>query len=194
MNAARCLVSRMMGLRDLSMSPMTGMRQLSVSRPVKTIYNVRTEAEYEDRVVRSIKPTLVMWHEPGCQDCEKLSGKFETAVDLVDGLDLVKVDVTHLKELAMSRGVMDGRDVPTTNAVVKGEELGGAMIGLLDDEIVKNLVNAMLKLDSNSSVNMKRLKNVLEVKKAKYHLSYSIWSSQKIKNDYRNSVIIISPV
>ena len=178
------------------MSPMAGMRQLSVSRPVKTIYNVRTEDEYEDRVVRSIKPTLVMWHEPGCQDCEKLSGKFETAVDLVDGLDLVKVDVTHLKELAMSRGVMDEayNSVPTTYAIVKGEELGGAMIGLLDDEIVKNLVNAMLKLDSNSSVNMKRLKNVLEVKKAKYHLSYSIWSSQKIKNDYRNSVIIISSV
>ena len=111
----------------------------------------------------------------GLLGCEKLSGKFETAVDLVDGLDLVKVDVTHLKELAMSRGVMDGRDVPTTNAVVKGEELGGAMIGLLDDEIVKNLVNAMLKLDSNSSVNMKRLKHVLEVKEAKlYQLSYGM--------------------
>ena len=32
--------------------------------------------------------------------------------------------------------------------MVKGEELGGAMIGLLNDEKVKNLVNTMLKLDS----------------------------------------------
>merc|ERR1712045_511586 len=148
MNAARSLVSRMTGLRGLSsspitgvmglsMSPLMGMRKLSVGRPVKTIYNVQTEAEYGERVVRSIKPTLVMWHKPGCQDCEKLNDKLVTAVDLVDGLDLVKVDVTHLKELAMSRGVMDEayNSVPTTYAIVKGEELGGAMIGLLDDEI-----------------------------------------------------------
>ena len=39
MNAARSLVSRMTGLRSLSMSPMTGMRQLSVSMPVMTTYN-----------------------------------------------------------------------------------------------------------------------------------------------------------
>ena len=175
MNAAKSLVSKMSRMTGLSMSPMTGMRQLSSGRPMMTTYKVQTEAEYEERVVRSIKPTLVLWHRPGCQDCVKLNDKLEAAVDLVDGLDLVKVDVTHLKELAMSRGVMDGRDVPTTNAVVKGEELGGAMIGLLDDEIVKNLVNAMLKLDSNSSVNMKRLKHVLEVKEAKlYQLSYGM--------------------
>ena len=41
MYAARslALVSRMTGLRGLSMSPMTGMRQLFLSRPVMTTYN-----------------------------------------------------------------------------------------------------------------------------------------------------------
>merc|ERR1712154_535841 len=139
---------------SLSMSPMAGMRQLSVSRPVKTIYNVQTEAEYRERVVRSIKPTLVMWHTPGCQDCEKLSGKFETAVDLVDGLDLVEVDATNLKELAMSRRIMD--PLPATIAMIQGQELGLAMTGVLDDKKVKTLVNFMLSLDPkdwNFSVN-----------------------------------------
>ena len=66
MNAAKSLVSKMSRMTGLSMSPMTGMRQLSVGRLMMTTYKVQTEAEYEERVVRSIKPTLVMWHEPGC--------------------------------------------------------------------------------------------------------------------------------
>ena len=141
MNAARSLVSRMTGLRGLSMSPMAGMRQLSVSRHVKTIYNVQTEAEYEERVVRSIRPTLVMWHMPGCQDCKKLSRKFETAVDLVDGLDLVRVDVTKLTL------TWPWPDLPMTIAMTKGEEIGYSSYGLLNDEQVVNLVNTMLGIE-----------------------------------------------
>ena len=136
----------MMGLRDLSMSPMTGMRQLSVGRLMMTTYNVLTEAEYEERVVRSIKPTLVMWHRPGCQDCEQLSGILEAVVDLKDGLDLVKVDVTNLSGgwIAKVRGDFYN-PVPTTNAMIDGQKVG-SITGTMSVEQVEHLVNELLKL------------------------------------------------
>ena len=63
----------------------------------------------ETAVCGQAKPTLVMWHIPGSQDCEKLTDKLLTAMDLVDELDLVKVDVNNSKELAMSRGLVQPR-------------------------------------------------------------------------------------
>ena len=71
-----------------------------------------------------------------------------------DRVDLVKVDVTNLKELAMSRRIVD--PLPATIAMIQGQELGLAMAGLLDDQKVKTLVNFMLSLDPkdwNFSVN-----------------------------------------
>ena len=141
MNAAKSLVSKMSRMTGLSMSPMTGMRQLSVGRLMMTTYKVQTEAEYEERVVKSIKPTLVMWHMPSCQDCKKLSRKFETAVDLVYGLNLVRVDVTKLTL------TWPWPDIPMTIAMTKGEEIGYSSYGLLNDEQVVNLVNTMLGIE-----------------------------------------------
>ena len=135
MNAAKSLVSKMSRMTGLSVSPMTGMRQLSVGRPMMTTYNVQTEAEYEERVVRSIKPTLVMWHRPGCQDCKQLSGILEAVVDLKDGLDLVKVDVTNLTPNV----------TPKTIAMIDGQNVG-KMTGPMSVGQVEYLVNELLKL------------------------------------------------
>ena len=146
MNAAKSLVSKMSRMTGLSMSPMTGMRQLSVGRLMMTTYKVQTEAEYEERVVRSIKPTLVMWHRPGCQDCEQLSGILEAVVDLKDGLDLVKVDVTNLTPNV----------TPKTIAMIDGQNVG-KMTGPMSVGQVEYLVNELLKLKGEkyySSINM----------------------------------------
>ena len=133
-------------MTGLSMSPMTGMRQLSVGRLMMTTYKVQTEAEYEERVVRSIKPTLVMWHKPGCQDCEQLNDKLVTAVDLKDGLDLVKVDVTNLTPNV----------TPKTIAMIDGQNVG-KMTGPMSVGQVEYLVNELLKLKGEkyySRINM----------------------------------------
>ena len=146
MNAAKSLVSKMSRMTGLSMSPMTGMRQLSVGRPMMTTYKVQTEAEYEERVVKSIKPTLVMWHRPGCQDCEQLSGILEAVVDLKDGLDLVKVDVTNLTPNV----------TPKTIAMIDGQNVG-KMTGPMSVGQVEYLVNELLKLKGEkyySRINM----------------------------------------
>ena len=128
------------------MSPMTGMRQLSVGRLVMTTYKVQTEAEYEEMVVRNIKPTIVMWHEPGSQACEKLSGELETAVEPVDAMDFVKVDVTNLSGgwIAEVRGDFYN-PVPTTNAMIDGQNVG-SMTGPMSAGQVEYLVNELLKL------------------------------------------------
>ena len=157
MNAAKSLVSKMSRMTGLSMSPMTGMRQLSVGRLMMTTYNVLTEAEYEERVVKSIKPTLVMCHRPGCQDCKQLSGILEAVVDLKDGLDLVKVDVTNLSGgwIARVRGDFYN-PVPTTNAMIDGQNVG-KMTGPMSVGQVEYLVNELLKLKGEkyySRINM----------------------------------------
>ena len=146
MNAAKSLVSKMSRMTGLSMSPMTGMRQLSVGRLVMTTYKVQTEAEYEEMVVRNIKPTIVMWHEPGSQACEKLSGELETAVEPVDALDFVKVDVTNLSVWWMAK-VTDEfcTPVPTTDAMIDGQRVG-SICGPMSVEQVEYLVNELLKL------------------------------------------------
>ena len=87
------------------------------------------------QVVRSIKPTLVMWHRPGCQDCEQLSGILEAVVDLKDGLDLVKVDVTNLTPNV----------TPKTIAMIDGQNVG-KMTGPMSVGQVEYLVNELLKL------------------------------------------------
>ena len=146
MNAAKSLVSKMSRMTGLSVSPMTGMRQLSVGRPMMTTYNVQTEAEYEERVVKSIKPTLVMCHRPGCQDCKQLSGILEAVVDLKDGLDLVKVDVTNLTPNV----------TPKTIAMIDGQNVG-KMTGPMSVGQVEYLVNELLKLKGEkyySRINM----------------------------------------
>ena len=148
------------------MSPMTGMRQLSMGRPMMTTYKIRTKEEYEERVVRSIKPTLVMWHKPSCSDCKDLFFKLEDTVDLVDGLDLVKADVTYLKEQmdeVMEKGF---NAVPTITAMIHGEKMG-SITGPLNDEQVRFFVKEMLRLKRNRQYNNGQGQGVSKVPEAR---------------------------
>ena len=117
-------------------------RPLSTSRPVMVTYQVQTEEEFHNKVMNSSKPVVVDFCATWCHLCKEFQPRLEAAIiqNAENKVDLAKVDIHDLTDLALEHGV---RSAPTVIAVKNGQILDSRLIGLQDEGVLASFINKL---------------------------------------------------
>ena len=117
-------------------------RQVNTGRPAMASYQVKTEEEFTDKVEMNDKPVVVSFCAEWCGPCKEQQPRLEAAIaNAEDKVDLVKVDIDDLPEVAIEHGV---RTVPRVLAIKNGEILDDKkLIGLQDKDVLASFVSEL---------------------------------------------------
>ena len=103
-------------------------------------FQVQTEEEFHDKVMKGDKPVVVDFSATWCGPCNLLMPRLEAAIANAETkVDLAKVDIDDLSELAMEHGVYA---VPTMLAIKNGE-IVDKLIGLQDEDVLASFVGKL---------------------------------------------------
>jgi len=116
-------------------------RTLHSTRPVLDIFTVQDEDDFKTKVVNSSKPVIVEFHAPWCGPCKQLMPRMEAAVGGLknEPVDLAKVDIDELPDIAMEYGV---GAVPSVLAM-KGGKVVDKFVGLQDDDKIQTFISRL---------------------------------------------------
>ncbi|KAL5468709.1 hypothetical protein EMCRGX_G029818 [Ephydatia muelleri] len=94
------------------------LRSINLSSP-RNLIEVKSEADFKEKVLGSKKPVVVDFHAEWCGPCKTLAPVLEGAVQNRGGrVELAKVDIDELQDLAMNYKVTV---VPTVLGMKAGE-------------------------------------------------------------------------
>lgn len=102
---------------------------------------VATQQEFEEKVLNSKKPVIVDFHATWCQPCIALAPRLTSVIENSDDkVDLAKVDIDVLTDIAMEYGVVS---VPTVAAFKDGKMLD-TFVGLVEQEKIQEFVDKLV--------------------------------------------------
>ena len=115
-------------------------RHVNTGRPAMASYQVQTEEEFNDKVMKSDKPVVVDFSAGWCGPCKLSRPRVEAAIAKTeDKVDLVKVDIDALSETALEHGV---NAVPTVLAIKNGK-IVDKLIGLQHEKVFESFVSKL---------------------------------------------------
>lgn len=99
-----------------------------------------TNANFEEKVIKSEKPVLIDFWAEWCGPCRMLAPTVEAIAKERDDLKVGKIDVDVEQQLAVQFGI---ESIPTLIIVKKGE-IAGKLIGYNSKLIVEGFINKTL--------------------------------------------------
>ena len=115
-------------------------RPLSTSRRVMDMYQVQTEEEFHNKVMNGGKTVVVGFCATWCHLCKDAQPRLEAAIkNAEDKVDLAKVDIHELTDLALELGV---RSAPTVIAVKNGQ-IVDKLTGLQDKDVLASFIKKL---------------------------------------------------
>ena len=112
-------------------------RNLSVSATRRDIFDVQSKSDFNARVLKATKPVVVDFHAEWCGPCKELGPLIAKVVESRKGkVDLAKVDIDELQELAIEYGV---NAVPTVVLVNEGKQVE-KFVGSQPTDFLENFV------------------------------------------------------
>ena len=115
-------------------------RQLSISRQVMDTFQVQTEEEFHKKVMNGGKTVVVGFCATWCHLCQDAQPRLEAAIrNAEDKVDLAKVDIHELTDLALELGV---RSAPTVIAVKNGQ-IVDKLTGLQDKDVLATFIKKL---------------------------------------------------
>ena len=113
------------------------LRSITLSAYKRDVFDVKTEEEFQDRVMDSRKPVVVDFHAEWCSPCKDLTPLLTKVVESRRGVvDLAKVNIEELQELAIAHEVSA---VPTVWLVRNGE-IVNKFVGLQPENLLDKFV------------------------------------------------------
>ena len=115
-------------------------RPLSTSRHMMDTYQVQTEEEFQDKVMNGGKTVVVGFCATWCHLCQDAQPRLVAAIrNAEDKVDLAKVDIHELTDLALELGV---RSAPTVIAVKNGQ-IVDKLTGLQDKDVLASFIKKL---------------------------------------------------
>ena len=112
-------------------------RALRVSATRGEIFDVKGKKDFDERVIKADKPVVVDFHAEWCGPCKQLGPLIVKIVESrKDAVDLAKVDIDELQELAIEYGV---NAVPTVALVSQGN-LVKKFVGVQTEQYLEDFV------------------------------------------------------
>ncbi|XP_043476518.1 thioredoxin, mitochondrial [Leptopilina heterotoma] len=122
------------------------MRSISLLGRVNKKFTINDNNEFVDKVLNSRIPVIVTFHAEWCEPCKILTPKLEELVEPLEDLHLAIVDVESNPELVHTFEV---KAVPAVIAVSNGLVVD-KFIGLVEANMIENLIQKLLKKDSKN--------------------------------------------
>ena len=113
------------------------LRLLSTSATRKEIFDIKDQDDFDKRVLKAEKPVIVDFHADWCGPCKTLGPMITKVIESrQDKVDLAKVDVDKLQDLAFEYGVTA---LPTVVLIKKGQQVD-KFLGLQPESFLENFV------------------------------------------------------
>jgi len=115
-------------------------RTIHTGLPTRDTFTIQDEKDFEDKVIKNRKPVVVDFHAKWCGPCKVLMPRLERGmINVQDDVDMAKVDIDDLPDIAMDFGV---GAVPSV-LLIKDGKVVDKFVGLKDDDQIDAfLVNA----------------------------------------------------
>ena len=112
-------------------------RQFSLSVALRDEFDIKSEEDFQSKVINSVKPVVVDFHAIWCQPCRDLGPLLSKVVESRGGkVDLAKVNIDNHQELAIRYGVAA---VPTV-ILIKDGEMTDSFLGLISESDIEKFV------------------------------------------------------
>lgn len=146
-NQVSCFAKMMMLRRGfMSQLVMGSVRSLSCTCPLRKSFVINSNDEFEKKVMNSKDPVIVNFHADWCEPCKILTPRLEKLVSPLENVHLAVIDVEKNVELVHTFEV---KAVPAVLAVRNGQ-VEDKFIGLVDGDMIDNLINKLLKNTGDS--------------------------------------------
>jgi len=116
-------------------------RGLGSTARLRATFNVQDEEDFSERVLKSTTPIVVDFHANWCGPCKLLAPRLESIIGAKgEKVDLAKVDIDKISEVAMEYGVSA---IPAVLAIKDGEVVD-KFVGLQDEVRIEAFVNKLI--------------------------------------------------
>uniref|UniRef100_U5EUH6 Putative thioredoxin-like protein n=1 Tax=Corethrella appendiculata TaxID=1370023 RepID=U5EUH6_9DIPT len=116
-------------------------RNLSFSAVATKRFIINDHYEFDQKVVNSDNPVIVNFHAEWCEPCKILTPKMTELLEPSNDIDLAIIDVDTNAELVQTFEV---KAVPAVLAFKNGVVVD-KFIGLVDADMIENLINKLVK-------------------------------------------------
>lgn len=115
-------------------------RTFSISTARHRIIKIQDQEDFNKHVLNSKEPVVIDFFATWCGPCKTLLPRIEKIIEEHNGtINLVKVDIDDNAEIAMEYGV----SVVPELVLMKGGKIQGKMVGLQDEDKLKNFVSKL---------------------------------------------------
>merc|ERR1712106_291148 len=116
-------------------------RGLRSTATLRATFNVQDEDDFMERVLKSTTPIVVDFHAQWCGPCKLLAPRLESIISAKgEKVDLAKVDIDNVSEVAMEFGVSA---IPAVLAIKDGKVID-KFVGLQDEVRIEAFVNKLI--------------------------------------------------
>jgi len=116
-------------------------RGLRSTASLRATFNVQDEDDFMERVLKSTTPIVVDFHAQWCGPCKLLAPRLESIISAKgEKVDLAKVDIDNVSEVAMEFGVSA---IPAVLAIKDGKVID-KFVGLQDEVRIEAFVNKLI--------------------------------------------------